>query len=1117
MASEVEADSAVERTEKGAAGNHEAKAHGVENGQSADDSGQGAARKQMTIKPPEAQEHFERAQELLEVTGSELVVDPVLGIVPGEVPAQRGAALEELRAALNLAPHHPLLRLKLGQLLCSMGAAASGVIYMEEAVAKKPRATWLRALGAVYASGQLEDFERSLTAYERAYQLDPLDTKNAAAIAEVGPKATLEWRRIWKAAARVETVKKSSIYRKSTPRELMDKLFSPSADHRTVNALRGEIESAAEEGTLLHPSVLELVALRIQFLGYLTSGSRLFDSLAQRQADRVLRSTVHDMGKLQRAMSALVSLENYGHALTLSDPFLADGELDDRTRAGYQKLHSDAHLLIGDAEPLLSYADQTRSTDLPYESAFASLVSNRRVAVLGGEIDALPAAQLQDYDLVVHIGEPPEDLLSQVDVVYLTGAPLRSAAERLERSVDRGELELVVGSGADFNPSDQSARWLRIPQQEYSLSFKGRPTELQRSLYDLIQFQPEALYVMGSDLHVTQFADAGRQPRPAAPGDVTHSLLVHHDVSATFKFIKSLYEADLISVDEGLEAVLSLETDAYLKRLTEQNAFAKKQREAFEVPDLKGQLLLNEARKLLEAEHADIISDPVLGLTRGSDRVYEDEALEKLKEALETTPGDPVLLFEIGKLTFEKGEGEDGLAFMETAVAKRPNSDWFFAIGAAYRRPHVAHFDKALSAYERAFQLNTKDSRALAGILNIGARGTMDWPRLWRHARSLELKNNQSPYQDEEFRQHLDQVFMGTASSEEVGHTLRAIETKAMQDRYLHRSVMGFVATRLQFMGHLSAGYDLRAEIAQKDTVGAATDLQSLRRLLKATVYVDDFEQAAALSNPRFWPEKDSALQRKHEKFHAEAHLLLGDVERYLEYSARVRQLSPLRGDNTMEELVRDKRVAIVGPVDSGDKLGKVIDEFDVIVRPRFVPTFVAQYPEAMGSRTDVVYINGQDIQSDIPEMAEAVEEGSLQLAVARPLSYRQNRHRDLPWLRFYRQDFGLHFHGFALGMQRFAYDILQFAPAEIGIFNSDMYTSGDAFAEGYRPDKDQGFGPGSIMNDLIVNHDLKFDFKYMQALQRTGIVRAYGIVEEVLSLTSGEYVAALESRGALR
>lgn len=172
---------------------------------------------------------------------------------------------------------------------------------------------------------------------------------------------------------------------------------------------------------------------------------------------------------------------------------------------------------------------------------------------------------------------------------------------------------------------------------------------------------------------------------------------------------------------------------------------------------------------------------------------------------------------------------------------------------------------------------------------------------------------------------------------------------------------------------------------------------------------------------------------------------------------------------------------------------------------------------DGLCSRTDIVYINAQEIDDIVEDMNSAIEDGTLKLAVARPLSIQQHLHRGLPWLRFYRQDFALNFHGGPLGVQRFIYDLLQFEPAEIAVFNSDMYTRLDPFAAGYRDAKDTAFGPGSIMNDLIVLHDLLFDFRYLKGLQSTGIVTLHGRVAEMGAMSDDEYIRAIESGGALR
>lgn len=161
----------------------------------------------------------------------------------------------------------------------------------------------------------------------------------------------------------------------------------------------------------------------------------------------------------------------------------------------------------------------------------------------------------------------------------------------------------------------------------------------------------------------------------------------------------------------------------------------------------------------------------------------------------------------------------------------------------------------------------------------------MDWPRLWRSARLLELRDDQSPYQDEGLQDLLDRVFRPQPDSETIQAALERLDALEVRGQELHPSVQGFLATRLQFMGHLGHGYDLRAKLAERRTATTARDERSLRQLLKALIYLDDYEQAAALSEPRFWPVTDPVNKRKHEKIHAEAHLMLGDAEKYLEYS----------------------------------------------------------------------------------------------------------------------------------------------------------------------------------------------------------------------------------------
>lgn len=186
-----------------------------------------------------------------------------------------------------------------------------------------------------------------------------------------------------------------------------------------------------------------------------------------------------------------------------------------------------------------------------------------------------------------------------------------------------------------------------------------------------------------------------------------------------------------------------------------------------------------------------------------------------------------------------------------------------------------------------------------------------------------------------------------------------------------------------------------------------------------------------------------------------------------------------------------------MGPADTGDTLGETIDGFDLVVRAQYDPVFVSSSPSPLGSRTDVTYYSGRDPSAALGELSGVVESGGLKLVVARAGDY--TRHAELlgeddaPLLRFYRYECSLYFHGRPLGVLRMVYDLLQFQPAEIGLFNIALYSGKRWFAEGYRAREQSVFGPHSIMNDLLIVHDLLTDFRFLKAVKRSGVLVGYG------------------------
>lgn len=526
------------------------------------------------------------------------------------------------------------------------------------------------------------------------------------------------------------------------------------------------------------------------------------------------------------------------------------------------------------------------------------------------------------------------------------------------------------------------------------------------------------------------------------------------------------------------------------------------------------------ARALLKTGQSGMVRDPLLGIVEGV--IPEvDQARTALDRAEELAPDHPSILHERGLLEFDHGDLQQGIGLLQQAVERRPNAKWYVDLGQRCRKPHVEELDIALDAYEKALRLRPRSAAILRSVIILGCRTTHDWPRLWANAQRHEKARGANASRSELLAQ-IAPMFNGEApTAEQAQQAVELLGPSESSGARLSWPVTSLVAYRLQFAGFISAGFTLRQGLAQRTYswlgTTSAGHVGHRQKLLASLVYLGRFDEALKLIEPLPWMQESPETEQKLRKLAADVHLVRGELAPYLEYSRSSRRAHPMAAEDAMESMVRGKRISVVGPVDTGDELGEVIDGYDVIVRPRFAPDFVAAHQSSQGSRTDIVYLNAHDLGPVVEQTGEAVRQGMLRMVVARPTSLQENRDWDLPWLRFNRHEFSLSHHGALLGIQRYIYDLLQFEPAEIAVFNSDMYTGAHAFGTGYRDQKDYGFGPGSAMNDLMVNHDLAFDHRFLQWMHSTGIVTLHGRTAEVAAMTSPQYTAALDSGGALR
>lgn len=501
-------------------------------------------------------------------------------------------------------------------------------------------------------------------------------------------------------------------------------------------------------------------------------------------------------------------------------------------------------------------------------------------------------------------------------------------------------------------------------------------------------------------------------------------------------------------------------------------------------------LLAQLLRDVLPDDGAEVTYDPIAGLVPGT-----------------VTPAADLSALEDSAL--------------ENSARTHPGAGSLIALAAAYRKPYVGRYEDALHTYERAFAHNPADLRSVEGIINCGARTTFDWPRIWTAVETLLPARG--AFATETARQILAGLFSAHPDQRQLAQAIELIteQDSQQQDSQLqdqHQLLLEALSVRLQFLGQFAVGARVREHMARnRISELRGIPLESplwLKHLLGAHVLLGQYQQAQRRAAAPRLTSRDPKTRVQLAKLRADVALVTGDPEPLQEHILQRAQQMPLPGEQRMRELVAGRRVAVVGPADTGDKLGDLIDSYDLVVRTRYQPEFVAQHRAVMGTRTDIAYYSGRDLHAMLHEVNSAAEAGALQMVVARPFSAPLIAERP-SWLRFARTEFGLYFRGAPLATQRILYDLLQFAPAEIALFNVDFFTGSTPYAADYR-DRSSSFGPYSPMNDVVMVHDLLTEFRHTKAFQRTGLITAHGAAGQVLALTDEQYLQLLEAQSPL-
>ncbi|WP_150463033.1 glycosyltransferase family 29 protein [Nesterenkonia ebinurensis] len=491
---------------------------------------------------------------------------------------------------------------------------------------------------------------------------------------------------------------------------------------------------------------------------------------------------------------------------------------------------------------------------------------------------------------------------------------------------------------------------------------------------------------------------------------------------------------------------------------------------------------------------------------------YRGLASGLLRQALPQNPGAELVYDPLSGLVPGATEPAADVQELAHRAEQDPTAANLIAAAAAYRKPYVDDQQTAADLYELAFSENPRDLRAAEGVLTCGSRSHYDWPRIW--SALSELKPRRGPFKaGSGFWRAFDAVFTAAPSAEEIRAAVAQVQYQEHRLPRLHQLLLETLAARMQYLGRFAAGTLLRTAMAANRVHElSGIPLESAtwhKHLLGAYAYSGD---DAALLNTVRKPAvvaRTASVQRQLQKLAADAALWIGDAGPLREH-AWVRQAEiPAPGEEQMHQLVSGKRIAVVGPA-AGDGLGDLIDSYDTVVRTRHTP---AGSPADVGTRTDIAYYAGRDLLRDYDQIAATADSGAFQLAVTRPFFVQAPSLQEQwpAWLRPARFEYGLYFRGAPQGLQRIIYDLLQFQPAEIAVFNADFYAGQELAALGYR-DSYTAFGPYNQTNDVVAMHDLAYEFHWAQRMLGAGLITAHGAAAEVLALSQTAYLQRLEA-----
>jgi hypothetical protein len=237
-----------------------------------------------------------------------------------------------------------------------------------------------------------------------------------------------------------------------------------------------------------------------------------------------------------------------------------------------------AHLQLGN---LKEYRRRIQPHFTPRDREFARFIKGKSIAISGPvDVGLESGSEIDSFDLVLRYNFQGKaasqtkfgsrtDLSFYIDI----DLPRNKGLDEIKRAALNSLQYAVV----DFTHADTDACFdgVTVPKRQRLKAghifcnqfFKGTHNAIPRSIADLLRFDIKKIKVFNADM----FASLNYQPDyRESTGEMLLKTFVRHDPISNFSFMKDLWRAGSIQVDQRLGEVLSLSPEQYLEVLDRQ-------------------------------------------------------------------------------------------------------------------------------------------------------------------------------------------------------------------------------------------------------------------------------------------------------------------------------------------------------------------------------------------------------------------------------------------------------------------------------------------------------------------------------------------------------------------